>query len=523
VVALAVGALASVLHLLWVILKTVPNKTHFGLCTGLSRHLQQRNRLAQAQAWVRQHIRLDHVNEPGLTDWLAAWFNQLAGKLHDDPPVTCADLKAAGVTFQAVTTNLSQRRPYTLPFDNQGIERFIFNEQELLRFFPSNIVKYMISRSNVAHDQMHPPRDLMEGSDFTLPTGYYFMPEHDDLPVAVAMRMSLSLPGVISAVPFYTLSRKALKQIYEKQKQKAISAVATQDLQLNLFSDGGIASNFPIHFFDRWLPNSPTFAISTVTLDEQLFTQSGSLIEEANDDYTCASVERLEAENIGATKHLPSVELGSATKPTAVEWSDITGVPGFIGAIIDTMMNYRDNLQAALPSYRERVVRVRLNPNEGGLNLKMTPATVAQVQAKGFEAGVKLFPHVPESLLQHHPNQVGEFDFDQHWWVRFRLLMCELETHLLEVAQDDFDRQEISGRLTRAFQSKQLAFPLALDDEVASQERVQALLELIQQWQKLNLQYAEKHAATGVQGSKRFFEPPGILDNDASLRVTPNL
>jgi predicted acylesterase/phospholipase RssA len=42
-------------------------------------------------------------------------------------------------------------------------------------------------------------------------------------------------------------------------------------LQQNWFSDGGIASNFPIHFFDAWLPRRPTFGVNLVSLpDEQI-------------------------------------------------------------------------------------------------------------------------------------------------------------------------------------------------------------------------------------------------------------
>src|SRR5205807_10418438 len=38
------------------------------------------------------------------------------------------------------------------------------------------------------------------------------------------------------------------------------------DLLINWFSDGGICSNFPIQFFDAWLPKTPTFGINLAQL-----------------------------------------------------------------------------------------------------------------------------------------------------------------------------------------------------------------------------------------------------------------
>jgi len=69
-------------------------------------------------------------------------------------------------------------------------------------------------------------------------------------------------------------------------------------------------------------------------------------------------------------------------------------------------------MQAELPSYAERVVQVRLEPNEGGFNLKMPSETIAKVVSKGDQAGT-LFLH--------------EFNFDQHQWVRFRMLTEQLD------------------------------------------------------------------------------------------------
>jgi len=68
------------------------------------------------------------------------------------------------------------------------------------------------------------------------------------MPVIVAVRMSLSFPVLISAVPIWSadfsrLSNKALI----REKKPAV-------LERSWFSDGGICSNFPVHFFDSPFP-----------------------------------------------------------------------------------------------------------------------------------------------------------------------------------------------------------------------------------------------------------------------------
>ena len=84
------------------------------------------------------------------------------------------------------------------------------------------------------------------------------------------------------------------------------------------------------------------------------------------------------------------------------------GLPGFLLAVFESAQNYRDTSQARLPSYRERVVQIRLARDEGGINLTMPPATIARLIRLGEEAA--------DALLT-------EFNFEHHQWVRLRVLM----------------------------------------------------------------------------------------------------
>jgi hypothetical protein len=63
---------------------------------------------------------------------------------------------------------------------------------------------------------------------------------------------------------------------------------------------------------------------------------------------------------------------------------------GFFTALKDAAQNWRDNAQARLPGFRERVVRIKLATGEGGLNLTMPPDKIAELSERGAFAGGRL-------------------------------------------------------------------------------------------------------------------------------------
>lgn len=65
------------------------------------------------------------------------------------------------------------------------------------------------------------------------------------------------------------------------------------------------------------------------------------------------------------------------------EFTDFQGLGGFARAIFSSAQNYRDDTQSRLPSYRERIVQVRLDEDEGGLNLNMPEETIREIEGKG--------------------------------------------------------------------------------------------------------------------------------------------
>ncbi|HWW77034.1 MAG TPA: hypothetical protein VNZ44_16655, partial [Pyrinomonadaceae bacterium] len=269
--ALVCGALAVALHLLWILTKAVP-ANDFGLCTGRGAHLKG-------------------LDKTALTDWLHFNLNDIAGMKAGphDAPLTFRDLWGTGahdprarrIDLRMMTSDLSQNQPYVLPFEKST---FIFKREEMLRLFPPGVVEHMVAKARSCEGVI-------------LPAGYHFLPGAKDLPVVLATRMSLSFPVLISMVPLYTISQKAFKVRVRchvrdepdpdregETREKVVFSgwvndewhtcmgderlrLRPEDLQHNWFSDGGICSNFPIHFFDAWLPTRPTFG---VTLTSQL-------------------------------------------------------------------------------------------------------------------------------------------------------------------------------------------------------------------------------------------------------------
>ena len=218
------------------------------------------------------------------------------------------------------------------------------------------------------------------------------------------------------------LDEKELEAAEDLNRQGDTFVIAGDQLAAHWFSDGGIASNFPIHFFDGWLPARPTFGITLRYTSAELLTEEEGTPQTQR---ACRAYIATLGERVTATRTLlggaDDVWLPKAQESVAAEWRPIhdpAGVPEpdaawkFLWAIVTTMQNYRDNMQAALASYRERVVQVRLGPAEGGFNLEMPKRTLDGVVRKGERAGL---------LLRDF------FKLEHHQWVRLRMLISRLE------------------------------------------------------------------------------------------------
>jgi predicted acylesterase/phospholipase RssA len=343
-----VGLVAAFFWRLWKAANVDLVANDFGLCPG---------------------IRQPSSSSEGFTDWLARLIDEAAGRAPEtDSPLTFGDLAnppngRPPIQLAMITTSLMEQRPYTLPMTDR---RFIFKKSEWDKLFPSYVMAFLIK----------------ECESFVPPAGesgeYYLFPDQTQLPLVVGARMSLSFPGLICAVPLWCRDF-TLKDQTEQNK-----------LRRCLFSDGGLSSNFPIHFFDHLLPNSPTFAISLDEYDEK--------------------------RNRGKSVWLPSTASSGSELPI----QPFDGLAGFLMRLIDSAKNWQDNLQSTLPGYRERIAHVVLKADEGGLNLAMDEATILKLVDYGKQAG--------ETLRD-------EFDFESHRWRRFLVAMARMEETLEEIAK----------------------------------------------------------------------------------------
>jgi hypothetical protein len=163
--------------------------------------------------------------------------------------------------------------------------------------------------------------------------------------------MSLSFPVLFSAVPLWAID-------YEDPRPE-------RGFRRCLFSDGGISSNFPIHLFDGLVPNWPTFGVN---LEDKLPGHANMTF-------------------------LPQHYLdGIADRWTRFDQAkkSASKMGGFLMSIVSAMQNWNDNMLSRMPGVRDRVVRVRLNKNEGGMNLNMEEHLIKAVAARGGTAAQEL-------------------------------------------------------------------------------------------------------------------------------------
>ncbi|HEY9642071.1 MAG TPA: hypothetical protein V6C57_16405, partial [Coleofasciculaceae cyanobacterium] len=412
------------------ITEELPQENFFGICTG------------------RQSTHPEVVDKSVLTDWLSSEIDRIAGTSH---PLTFGDLQSktlatssedaspvkVGIRLNMVTSNLSQNQPYTLPFETGHL--FLFNEDDFKRLFPPNVVEHLKQYGGKQRQSTY--QDKSQIISLPSSSSYYFLPDPDMMPIVVAMRMSLSFPLLISAVPLYTIKQSAMAK-QNSSPDQTYMLNDQHDLQKNWFSDGGISSNFPIHFFDSWLPSRPTFGVNLASVSEDaLITENAhadgtkhlsadNLTVIPNTMATASSAARRSASSASQEDvYLPQIDTVSAP-----EWIDVkASLPTFLWQIFSTSQNYRDTMQSYLPGYRERIVQVRLTDTEGGLNLAMPQNTIDAVMKKGEDAG--------KLLCQ-------SFDFKSHKWVRLRVLLGLLddklrETYVKALKDDQYQAQAL--------------------------------------------------------------------------------
>lgn len=359
----------------------------FGICTGMS----------------------VEKNTEALTPWLHKMIQTAAGRNIHDAPLTFGELWKADKDFppywltipeggndrsidlQMFSTNLSHGRPYVFPLSESQTgtsrfrdrERLYFTKEEMLCYLPRDVVTWMVERSRPyvieqGREGKDPPTDAAKGRRE--------LPEPEDFPVLLAARMSLSFPFLISAIPLH-----AIDHDFPDGKRK---------FRHCWFSDGGISSNFPIHLFDGLVPMWPTFGIE---LEPAIKDRAFFYLPQK---YAAGYGE---CWNLFAENNEPASKLG-----------------GFISALVNAMQSWNDNTLRRMPGVRDRVVRVRLDASEGGLNLNMEPEVITRLSERGVAAA--------EELIQRFAIKTPDGDeapgWDEHRFVRLNNLLKMMKARI---------------------------------------------------------------------------------------------
>jgi predicted acylesterase/phospholipase RssA len=440
---LAFGVLAMLLYRLFnSVTNDIPGN-NFGLCNGY--------RPAEVEG-----------KDPSLTEWLHRYLNRLAGRPADGEPLTFADLQAAGINLLMMTTNLTHGLPQRLPFETK---LFFYNPTEFALLFPPAVIAHL--------EQYNQTLEAQGGSVITLPNGERLLhfPNGDDLPVVIAVRMSLSFPVLLSAIPLYT---------FDKAKTDP-QPVAKRCW----FSDGGLTSNFPVHFFDSPLPGRPTFAINLAPFEH----------DETPDTDESKNVWMPDTNKGGLKTRWNRFDQGSASSQLF----------GFFAAIFSTTQNWVDTSQLPMPGYRDRIAHVKLQACEGGLNLNMPATVINSLTERGRAAGQQL------ALRFANPNSSIELNWLNHRWVRYRATMASLETYLLAL-RDGYQKIPADGGPTyealikRGPKDPPSSYRLNvvksngfnIDQVSFADDTTRELMELIEQWAA---KHQNKNAASFNSGN----------------------
>jgi hypothetical protein len=283
-----------------------------------------------------------------------------------------------------MTTALNLGRPFRIPFDAGDI---YYIEEELRNFFPTEVMQWMVD-----HARESESAKLLSTSGKT----FRAFPRPNDFPVIVGVRLSLSFPILLSALPLYTVDHTL-----DVNKSKTTKATRVY------FSDGGISSNFPVHFFDDPLPPRPTFGVNLRGFHPDHPTERVFLPPPLHN-------------NSGIKNYCPPLRDGPG----------LGSIFAFLSSIASTEQNWRDQLSLSAPGFRDRIVHISHSEAEGGLNLNMPKGTITTLADSGMEAADALIKTFADREDAETPN-----GWDNHMRIRARVLLNALQKHIDLIAE----------------------------------------------------------------------------------------
>lgn len=398
----------------------------YGICTG-----KQSPKAAQKEG---------DAGLLGLTPWMHRLVQTLAGRSEDNDPLTFGDLWGAGraaekvsptdqrtIELSMIASDISRNRTAQLPFLETPSP--IYAEIDVLeRYFPDPIVDWMKRNAGKYEEGVEKSANVIR------------LPKPQDLPVVFGARLSLSFPVLLSALPLMT-----------PDYAKAKAAGGKVPLRRVWFSDGGLTSNFPIHFFDSPIPTRPTFCLNLVGFESETpsaeSADNGDGVESAAKDSEKPISQARAPERSAANR--PQEAASGDPKPKDKVWDFIAmnkgnrlspipftafdsapgiGLGSFFQTLVNTARFWSDNQMLVAPGMRDRIVNTALREDEGGLNLDMSPKVIADLDLRGRAAGLLVSARFdPREKQDPETGKTNKQFFANHRWVRFRNFMAAFE------------------------------------------------------------------------------------------------
>lgn len=505
VVSLGLVALCAVLTLLWALWSDFRDgviANEYGLCKGGSTGRP--------------------AGPSGIVEWLHKGIQASAGlDINTDAPLTFRDLWTApahpgaasvecgdddaeegrSINLQMITTNLTHGRPYRLPL-NDTTSRLFYKREELEDYFPKCVLDALDDRS-----KPYAPVDKRPGFEPAAhhPTaaGLRELPR-GDLPIVVAARLSLSFPLLFSAVPLWAIDYEVP---WRDEGGRDVPNNEQRVLRRCMFSDGGVSSNFPVHLFDSALPRRPTFGLWLGRRTPYLHTKSDEMRAEEQeadevdrkgerhlateqkvwlpdhpDQGRADNWNRFDPQSQAPADHAklrpkemrpPPAKPGSSAGPGR-------SMLGFLLATAASATDWRDRTNFRLPHVRNRVARLLLMPDEGGLHIGMPRRQILDMAHRyGTVAGLKFVARFTRADGQ--PAQA----WNEQRWTRFNLLIRGLRERLEGLARNaDWSAYTVPMRqaIDRA---TQVGGPIR-DGRAISSKEVDALQKALSELEQLD-------------------------------------
>ncbi|MFT5611637.1 MAG: hypothetical protein ACI9LU_002142 [Polaribacter sp.] len=149
---------------------------------------------------------------------------------------------------------------------------------------------------------------------------------------------------------------------------------------------------------------------------------------------------------------------------------------GFIKSIFDAAQTWQDTNQIYLSEYRERVIRLYLKEDEGGLNLERPPAKIDALASIGKRAGTVL---------------KDDSDLAEHKWRRLLSAYAAIESALKDIREQYLfaEPQSMEQFVDQYVEAFKKGNPIATSYKPTSQRellelqaRLNGLIELATSW-----------------------------------------